>query len=100
MKGNWQKLIYHVVCVCLCVDGALMSIDELKTENSKPNLEPKNILNYKRIICYFGSWSVNTTGFDIEIDIDPNICTHIIYAFVSFDEHGTLVDGDPGNIVI
>ena len=30
---------------------------------------------------------------EIEKDIDPNICTHIIYAFASFDENGAIVDG-------
>ena len=44
----------------------------------------------KRVVCYFGSWS----GLDIKKDVDPNICTHIIYAFVSFDENGQIVEKD------
>ena len=47
----------------------------------------------KRIVCYLGSWSFDRTGMEIEKDIDPNICTHIIYAFASFDENGAIVDG-------
>ena len=46
----------------------------------------------KRVVCYFGSWS----GLDVKKYIDPNICTHIIYAFVSFDENGQIVEKDTG----
>ncbi|XP_011310399.1 acidic mammalian chitinase [Fopius arisanus] len=38
----------------------------------------------KKIVCYFGSWSVYRPGngkFDIS-DIDPGVCTHLIYTFV------------------
>ena len=44
----------------------------------------------ERIVCYFGSWS----GLDVKKYVDPNICTHIIYAFVSFDENGQIVEND------
>ena len=44
----------------------------------------------KRVVCYFGSWS----ELDVNKDVDPNICTHIIYAFVSFDENGQIVEND------
>nr|CAD7195616.1 unnamed protein product [Timema douglasi] len=36
-----------------------------------------------RVVCYFASWSLTRTGDDqyrIE-DIDPSLCTHVIYAF-------------------
>ena len=36
------------------------------------------------MVCYFGSWSVYRVGngkFNIE-DIDPTLCTHLIYTFV------------------
>ncbi|XP_011310400.1 acidic mammalian chitinase-like [Fopius arisanus] len=38
----------------------------------------------KVVVCYFGSWSVYRQGngkFQIE-DIDPFLCTHLIYSFV------------------
>ena len=44
----------------------------------------------KRVVCYFGSWS----GLDVKTYVDPNICTHMIYAFVSFDENGQIVEKD------
>ena len=34
------------------------------------------------------------SGFDIENDVDPNMCSHIIYAFAKFDDNGTIVFGD------
>ncbi|KAK0161120.1 hypothetical protein PV327_009632 [Microctonus hyperodae] len=39
----------------------------------------------KKIFCYFASWSVYRPGkgnFDISEDIDPFLCTHLVYAFV------------------
>ncbi|XP_057334455.1 acidic mammalian chitinase-like [Microplitis mediator] len=41
----------------------------------------------KKIVCYFGSWSVYRPGngkFDIG-DIDPTLCTHLIYTFVGLE---------------
>ena len=49
----------------------------------------------KRIVCYFGSWS----GLDVKKYVDPNICTHIIYAFVSFDENGQIVENDASKCI-
>ncbi|XP_062559638.1 acidic mammalian chitinase-like [Armigeres subalbatus] len=40
-----------------------------------------------KVVCYFGSWATYRTGngkFDVE-DINPNLCTHIIYSFVGLD---------------
>jgi len=44
----------------------------------------------KRVVCYHGSWSVYRPGngkFKIEY-IDPNLCTHGIYAFVGLGWNG------------
>jgi len=41
----------------------------------------------KRIICYFGSWAVyrpDLGKFDVE-NIDPYLCTHVIYSFAGLD---------------
>nr|CBM69270.1 venom protein Ci-45 [Chelonus inanitus] len=41
----------------------------------------------KKIVCYFGAWSVYRPGngkFDIN-EIDPTLCTHLIYSFVGVD---------------
>ena len=60
------------------------------------NIDPTTIVTgrkdfvNKRVVCYFGSWS----GLDVEKYVEPNICTHIIYAFVSFDENGKIVEKD------
>lgn len=40
-----------------------------------------------RVVCYYGSWAVYRHGnghFDIE-DIDPTLCTHLIYTFVGLN---------------
>nr|CAD7195618.1 unnamed protein product [Timema douglasi] len=50
-----------------------------------------------RVVCYFDSWSLTRTGDDqyrIE-DIDPSLCTHVIYAFADLASDGTIQVGDP-----
>jgi len=46
----------------------------------------------KNVICYHGSWSAYRNGngkFAVE-DIDPTLCTHLIYTFVGLNEDGTI----------
>jgi chitinase len=48
------------------------------------------IIIAERVVCYYGSWSVYRPGngkFEIEY-IDPNLCTHGIYAFVGLGSNG------------
>ncbi|XP_008556590.3 chitotriosidase-1-like [Microplitis demolitor] len=52
----------------------------------------------KKIVCYFGSWSVYRPGngkFDIG-DVDPTLCTHLIYTFVGWNGNDVKVL-DPWN---
>ncbi|XP_023310401.1 chitotriosidase-1-like [Anoplophora glabripennis] len=46
----------------------------------------------KNIVCYFTSWSVYRTGtgqFDVG-NIDPYLCTHVIYAFIGITADGNI----------
>ena len=46
----------------------------------------------KKIVCYFSSWTVYRTGlgkFDIS-DINPQLCTHIIYSFLGINTDGSV----------
>ncbi|KAK0085497.1 hypothetical protein PV325_005030 [Microctonus aethiopoides] len=52
--------------------------------------------NDKKIVCYFGSWSVYRPGkgqFDIN-NIDPSLCTHLIYSFVGI-KGNNIINLDP-----
>ena len=43
--------------------------------------------NKKVVMCYFGSWSTWRHGngfFDVE-DIDPFLCTHLVFGFAGLD---------------
>jgi GH18 family chitinase len=43
-----------------------------------------------RVVCYYGSWAAYRPGdgkFEVE-NIDPNLCTHAIYAFVGLESNG------------
>ena len=54
----------------------------------------------KKVVCYFGSWSVYRYGdgkFDVE-DINPFICTHLIFTFAGLDPiDNVIVSLDPYN---
>ncbi|XP_078035249.1 chitotriosidase-1 isoform X3 [Augochlora pura] len=56
-----------------------------------------NVQAEKKIVCYFGSWTVYRPGNGkIEIkDIDPSLCTHMIYSFVGINTDGTIRIMDP-----
>ncbi|XP_076235084.1 chitinase-3-like protein 1 [Calliopsis andreniformis] len=50
-----------------------------------------NLLTEK-IVCYHGRWSVYRPGlgkFDIN-DIDPRLCTHMIYSFIGISTDGSI----------
>ncbi|GLV40356.1 Chitinase 8 [Carabus blaptoides fortunei] len=45
-----------------------------------------------KVICYYGSWSTYRSGkgkFDVE-NIDPKLCTHLIYTFVGLLPDATI----------
>ncbi|XP_052892133.1 probable chitinase 10 [Anopheles moucheti] len=45
-----------------------------------------------RVVCYFGSWATYRIGngkYEVE-NINPNLCTHIIYSFVGLDTKGNV----------
>ncbi|XP_013404709.1 probable endochitinase [Lingula anatina] len=48
----------------------------------------------KKVVCYFTNWSTYRTGKDkfTPADIDPNLCTHIIYAFANIDVDGLTIE--------
>lgn len=52
-----------------------------------------------KVVCYYGSWAVYRQGlgkFDVE-QIDPTLCTHLIYTFVGVGEDGSVKVLDPWN---
>ncbi|TMW43340.1 hypothetical protein DOY81_011584, partial [Sarcophaga bullata] len=47
----------------------------------------------KKIVCYHGSWSAerkNLEKFSLETDVDPSLCTHLMYAFCGVQQTGEL----------
>jgi chitinase len=54
----------------------------------------------KKLVCYYGSWAVYRPGdgkFDIE-DIDPYVCTHLIFGFASLSVESWEIEAfDPWN---
>ncbi|XP_076659481.1 chitinase-3-like protein 1 [Halictus rubicundus] len=56
-----------------------------------------NVQAEKKIVCYFGSWAVYRPGNgQIQIsDINPSLCTHMVYTFVGVNADGTIKVLDP-----
>lgn len=51
----------------------------------------------EKVVCYYGTWSVWRTGqgkFEVD-NIDPTICTHIIYTFFGVTADGGVKYLDP-----
>lgn len=51
----------------------------------------------KKMVCYYGTWAVYRPGdgrFPVE-NIDPFICTHIIYAFTGLGSDNRIKPLDP-----
>uniref|UniRef100_A0A1A9V627 chitinase n=1 Tax=Glossina austeni TaxID=7395 RepID=A0A1A9V627_GLOAU len=70
-----------LVLVCLCDH-------RLKAESKER----------KHVICYHGTWSAYRPSygkFDVATDIDPFLCTHLMYAFFGIQENGDLRIIDP-----
>ncbi|XP_023313935.1 chitinase-3-like protein 1 [Trichogramma pretiosum] len=44
-----------------------------------------NAANEKKVVCYYGDWSATQLPPQ---NIDPNLCTHIIFSFVAPDGNG------------
>ncbi|XP_049826280.1 acidic mammalian chitinase-like [Aethina tumida] len=52
-----------------------------------------------KVICYYASWATTRPGSGkvTPEDLDPNLCTHINYAFLGLTEDGSLEILDPEN---
>ncbi|CAG4980791.1 unnamed protein product [Colias eurytheme] len=53
--------------------------------------------NEKKIVCYYGTWATYRNGngkFDVG-NINPDLCTHLVYTFVGINSQGNVVSLDP-----
>lgn len=52
----------------------------------------------ENIVCYHGTWSTyrqSLGAFNVEKDVDPFLCTHLMYSFFGIQETGELRVIDP-----
>ena len=66
---------------------ATYCIIESSVSQKQPDSTNKHDVNKKVLMCYFGSWSTWRHGngfFDVE-NIDPFLCTHLIFGFAGLD---------------
>lgn len=48
------------------------------------------------VICYYGTWATYRQGngkFDVE-NVDPQMCTHLMYAFAGITSQGEVISLD------
>ncbi|XP_059188548.1 acidic mammalian chitinase-like [Centropristis striata] len=52
-----------------------------------------SLVSSSRLVCYFTNWSQYRPGSGMfkPVNIDPNLCTHLIYAFAGINEANQLV---------
>ncbi|KAF5270888.1 hypothetical protein FQR65_LT05405 [Abscondita terminalis] len=84
-----QKISEYDVQVCVC------------KSTPGPGKPCNSGVTQKKLVCYFASWAVYRPGvakYDIE-DINPNLCTHIIYTFAGVQPNGTIKVLDKWNDV-
>nr|ALO79348.1 chitinase 11 [Chilo suppressalis] len=51
----------------------------------------------KTVVCFYGSWAAHRTGqgrFTVN-NLDPHLCTHLVYAFSGINAQGMVVSIDP-----
>lgn len=94
MNDRFHLLFLYVILVFPYVKETIALSSQSSSANHEITFNAEKTRDDKKIVCYFQSWSVYS-GFDIENDIDPNVCTHIIYAFAKFDDSGAIIEGDP-----
>jgi GH18 family chitinase len=90
IAGTHLNAMLHVYCQA-CISS--------KTRNLVPiyhRYARDTICIAERIVCYFESWATYRPGFgkfDVET-IDPNLCTHLIYAFMGINSNAevTILD--------
>ena len=96
MKRKYLSTVYFLVFLAslsktICSKEMLNVTKDISTKYSPME---------RKIICYLGSWSVNKDNFDIRKDFDPELCTHIVFAFATIDDTGKIQTSDEGNAII
>ena len=92
MDGLFFTKYLFLILASLCISEKCVVSSTLLVNNTSDVSIGEKSLPKKKVICYLGSWSVRK----IYNDLDPNICTHIIYAFVYFDKTGRIIDKNVG----
>lgn len=55
-----------------------------------------------RLVCYYTNWSQSRPGLGrfLPTDIDPNLCTHLIYAFADINATNQLATVEWNDVVL
>ncbi|XP_042241874.1 chitotriosidase-1-like [Homarus americanus] len=122
LHGSWNDYVHHqsglyptIRTPAVTKTSTFSRIDEVK-DRASPSLSPQPVMDPKPqqslskyihkivywcpesvMVCYMASWAVYRQGpgmFDVE-DVDPNICTHLIFAFAGITTTGEINVLDP-----
>ncbi|CAG0902229.1 unnamed protein product [Darwinula stevensoni] len=81
---------------------AFLLLSALLAVNARPSEKRGASKSGKLFLCYFGSWAVYRPGdgkFDVE-QIDPNLCTHLVFGFAGLGDDNKIEVLDPWNEVV
>lgn len=82
---TWSQILIYLTYITLSV---------VRAQHAQPSR-----YQHDRRLCYFASWAKfrpGDTKYDIS-DIDPSLCTHLIYAFGVFSANTRTIDASPGD---
>ncbi|KPJ14879.1 putative chitinase 2 [Papilio machaon] len=93
---RWLRILFCLPEIKLCRIYETLGESNLTAEedcDSGVGLAPRLEL----VLCYYGTWATYRPSlgkFDVE-NIDPNLCTHLVYSFVGINTQGTVISLDP-----
>jgi GH18 family chitinase len=73
------------------IESTSNALTSTTTQRTSAQIYEQSVAN-KRIVCYYTNWSQyrNAKARFVPQDIDPFLCTHIIYAFAKINSNGIL----------
>ena len=76
--------------ICFCSAGSVWSSAEAQRQAAKAGTSVSR--NNKKVVCYYANWSAYRPGQAkfLPQNINPYLCTHLIYAFGGFTNDFTL----------
>ena len=77
-----MRPLFPTLCICLTIARLIQA-----NNNSQVGISTED--HSKKVVCYWGTWSnyrKEQGKFTLD-NLDPDLCTHIIYSFAALDKN-------------